>query len=130
LTARDLGSELSFYWSWLYGGGVWEEGIVLVSEGSTPLLLKKEHYYHPGCPGCDHDRRKELQRGMPYKEFLYIWMICLTAGTVSATLSCLCNLISKDRSVNYETVLVLLGIKIRVHFRSLLTSCSQSPDML
>jgi hypothetical protein len=56
-------------------------------EGSAPLLMKKEHYYHPGCPGCGHDRRKELQTGMPYKEFLYVWMICLTTGTVSATLS-------------------------------------------
>ena len=52
-------------------------------EGSSPLLTKKEHRYYPGCPGCDHDRRKELQTGMPYKEFLYVWMICLTTGTVS-----------------------------------------------
>ena len=52
-------------------------------EGSSPLLTKKEHRYYPGCPGCDHDRGKELQTGMPYKEFLYVWMICLTTGTVS-----------------------------------------------
>ncbi|CAM0874382.1 unnamed protein product [Alopecurus aequalis] len=49
-------------------------------EGSSPLLTKKEHQYYPGCPGCDHDRRKELQTGMPYKEFLYVWMICLTTA--------------------------------------------------
>jgi hypothetical protein len=42
-------------------------------------LLKEE--YHPGCPGCAYDRRKDLLRGMPYKEFLYVWMVSLTAGT-------------------------------------------------
>ncbi|KAM0877387.1 hypothetical protein ACQ4PT_035521 [Festuca glaucescens] len=49
-------------------------------EGSSPLLRKNEHRYHPGCPACDHDRRKDLQTGMPYKEFLYVWMICLTTA--------------------------------------------------
>jgi hypothetical protein len=56
-------------------------------EGSSPLLSKNEHRYHPGCPACDHDRRKDLQTGMPYKEFLYVWMICLTTGTVPLLLS-------------------------------------------
>ena len=55
-------------------------------EASSPLLRKEERHYHPGCPGCDHDRKMELQSGMPYKEFLYVWMICLTTGTVFATL--------------------------------------------
>jgi hypothetical protein len=66
-------------------------------EGSSPLLRKKEHYYHPGCPGCDHDRRMDLQTGMPYKEFLYVWMICLTTGTA---LFCPCNLITRWEVVN------------------------------
>uniref|UniRef100_A0ACD5WAC2 Uncharacterized protein n=1 Tax=Avena sativa TaxID=4498 RepID=A0ACD5WAC2_AVESA len=49
-------------------------------EGSSPMRRKEEHQYYPGCPGCDHDRSKELQVGMPYKEFLYVWMICLTTA--------------------------------------------------
>jgi len=47
-------------------------------EGTSPLLKKE---YHPGCPGCAYNRRKDLVRGMPYKEFLYVWMVSLTAGT-------------------------------------------------
>ncbi|XP_044980951.1 protein ZINC INDUCED FACILITATOR-LIKE 1-like isoform X3 [Hordeum vulgare subsp. vulgare] len=49
-------------------------------EGTSPLLSKEERHYHPGCPGCDHDRTKELQTGLPYKEFAYVWMICLTTA--------------------------------------------------
>jgi len=49
-------------------------------EGTWPLL-KEEYHYHPGCPGCAYDRRKDLLRGKPYKEFLYVWMVSLTAGT-------------------------------------------------
>ncbi|VAH92833.1 unnamed protein product [Triticum turgidum subsp. durum] len=50
-------------------------------EGTSPLLSKEEERrYHPGCPGCDHDRRKELRTGLPYKEFSYVWMICLTTA--------------------------------------------------
>ncbi|XP_066360231.1 protein ZINC INDUCED FACILITATOR-LIKE 1-like isoform X5 [Miscanthus floridulus] len=44
---------------------------------SSPLLEKR---YYPGCPGCANDQKKDLQEGMPYKEFLYIWVICLSAA--------------------------------------------------
>jgi hypothetical protein len=45
---------------------------------ASPLLQEEaEKVYHPGCPGCANDRRKELQEGLPYKEFLYVWIICL-----------------------------------------------------
>jgi hypothetical protein len=50
-----------------------------MGEERTSPLLKEE--YHPGCPGCAYDRRKDLLKGMPYKEFLYVWMVSLTAGT-------------------------------------------------
>jgi hypothetical protein len=46
-------------------------------EEEVPLLKGD---YHQGCPGCAYDRKKEVYRGLPYKEFLYLWMICLTAG--------------------------------------------------
>ncbi|XP_039775778.1 protein ZINC INDUCED FACILITATOR-LIKE 1-like isoform X3 [Panicum virgatum] len=49
-----------------------------MEEQSTLPLLQKE--YHLDCPGCDYDRKRDLQEGLPYKEFLYIWMICLTAA--------------------------------------------------
>ncbi|CAD6268825.1 unnamed protein product [Miscanthus lutarioriparius] len=44
---------------------------------SSPLLEKK---YHPGCSGCPYDQKKDLQEGMPYKEFLYVWIICLSTA--------------------------------------------------
>lgn len=49
---------------------------------TSPLLLRQgqEKVYHPGCPGCANDRRKELQEGLPYKEFLYVWIICLATS--------------------------------------------------
>uniref|UniRef100_A0A0E0BNJ6 Large ribosomal subunit protein uL10-like insertion domain-containing protein n=1 Tax=Oryza glumipatula TaxID=40148 RepID=A0A0E0BNJ6_9ORYZ len=46
-------------------------------EEEVPLLKGD---YHQGCPGCAYDRKKEVYRGLPYKEFLYLWMICLTAA--------------------------------------------------
>ncbi|KAF0889010.1 hypothetical protein E2562_021068 [Oryza meyeriana var. granulata] len=48
--------------------------------GAEVPLLKGEGEYHPGCPGCAHDRKRELYRGLPHKEFLYLWLICLTAA--------------------------------------------------
>jgi len=48
-----------------------------MEEQSTLPLLQKE--YHLDCPGCDYDRKRDLQEGLPYKEFSYIWMICLAA---------------------------------------------------
>ncbi|CAD6254947.1 unnamed protein product [Miscanthus lutarioriparius] len=49
-------------------------------ESITSPLLQEEKVYHPGCPGCANDRRKELQEGLPYKEFLYVWIICLATS--------------------------------------------------
>lgn len=43
----------------------------------SPLLEKE---YHHGCPGCAYDREKDARQGIPYKEFLYVWVICLTAA--------------------------------------------------
>ncbi|GJM88078.1 hypothetical protein PR202_ga04102 [Eleusine coracana subsp. coracana] len=53
------------------------DGIDPMAEGTSPLLKKE---YHPDCPGCAYDQKKGVLRGMPYKEFLYVWMICLTAA--------------------------------------------------
>jgi hypothetical protein len=59
----------------------------MATEGTSPLLKKE---CHPGCPGCAYDQIKDLQRGMPYKEFLYVWIICLTAGTEFCPISSPC----------------------------------------
>jgi hypothetical protein len=61
---------------------------------TSPLLLRQgqEKVYHPGCPGCANDRRTELQEGLPYKEFLYVWIICLATCKQSTSflrVSCL-----------------------------------------
>ncbi|KAL2457673.1 Protein ZINC INDUCED FACILITATOR-LIKE 1 [Forsythia ovata] len=46
-------------------------------------LLKKDYY--EDCPGCKMDRQKELQRGLPIKQVLTIWIIVLaTALTISS----------------------------------------------
>ncbi|KAL2518080.1 Protein ZINC INDUCED FACILITATOR-LIKE 1 [Abeliophyllum distichum] len=49
----------------------------------TESLLKKDYY--EDCPGCKMDRQKELQRGLPIKQVLTIWIIVLaTALTISS----------------------------------------------
>ncbi|XP_010251712.1 PREDICTED: probable peptide/nitrate transporter At3g43790 isoform X1 [Nelumbo nucifera] len=46
-------------------------------------LLKK--VYYNGCPGCEVDRLKESQQQIPYKKFLYIWVVSLcTALPISS----------------------------------------------
>ncbi|TVU42223.1 hypothetical protein EJB05_08616 [Eragrostis curvula] len=47
----------------------------MTQEGASPLL---EKVYVPGCPGCHYDRKKDLHEGLPYKEFLCVWIICLS----------------------------------------------------
>lgn len=42
-------------------------------------LLGKMHVEN--CPGCRMDRKKEENRGIPYKEFLYVWIVSLCTGT-------------------------------------------------
>ncbi|KAH6771570.1 zinc induced facilitator-like 1 [Perilla frutescens var. hirtella] len=47
-------------------------------------LLHKD-YYVEGCPGCEVDRLKHSQRGLPLKQILTVWIIVLsTALTISS----------------------------------------------
>ncbi|CAL4988383.1 unnamed protein product [Urochloa decumbens] len=69
-------------------------------EGTSPLL-KEEH--NPGCPGCAYDRRKNLLRGMPYKEFLYVWMISLTAALPISSLFPFLYFMIRDLNVAKRT---------------------------
>lgn len=44
-------------------------------------LLQKENYlYVEGCPGCEVDRQKQMQRGLPLKQLLTVWIIVLATG--------------------------------------------------
>lgn len=42
-------------------------------------LLKKEHY-HENCPGCIVEGKKKLQRGLPIRELVTIWIIVLSTA--------------------------------------------------
>ncbi|KAL7587972.1 hypothetical protein Lser_V15G39911 [Lactuca serriola] len=42
--------------------------------------LKKElleQVYHENCPGCKVDRQKRMQKGLPIKELIFIWIVVL-----------------------------------------------------
>ncbi|KAF9592743.1 hypothetical protein IFM89_017313 [Coptis chinensis] len=45
-------------------------------EKATPEPLLKKVYYE-NCPGCKVDRRKDTLRGVPIKEFFYVWIVVL-----------------------------------------------------
>ncbi|KAF6163898.1 hypothetical protein GIB67_024753 [Kingdonia uniflora] len=48
------------------------------------LLLKKKVYYE-GCPGCLVEKRKQAQKGIPFKEFSLMWFVILgTALPISS----------------------------------------------
>ncbi|XP_020101475.1 probable peptide/nitrate transporter At3g43790 isoform X1 [Ananas comosus] len=52
------------------------------STSRVPLLNK---VYYAKCPGCAMDKRKESHTGIPYKEFLYVWIVTLcTALPISS----------------------------------------------
>ncbi|XP_019706173.1 protein ZINC INDUCED FACILITATOR-LIKE 1 isoform X3 [Elaeis guineensis] len=46
-----------------------------MAENRAPLLERM--MYYESCPGCKMERRKEERRGIPYKEFLYVWIVTL-----------------------------------------------------
>ncbi|CAD6254948.1 unnamed protein product [Miscanthus lutarioriparius] len=35
------------------------------------------YYYVDGCPGCAVDRHKAANPGIPYANFLYVWIVTL-----------------------------------------------------
>lgn len=46
--------------------------------GDTQALLKK--VYYEDCPGCKQDLRNETHLGIPYREFVYIWIVNLCSA--------------------------------------------------
>ncbi|KAM1263234.1 hypothetical protein ACFX2G_028870 [Malus domestica] len=49
-----------------------------MAEECRETLLKK--VYHDECPGCVMEQRKELQRGLPIKMLVSVWLIVLSAA--------------------------------------------------
>ncbi|XP_058079219.1 protein ZINC INDUCED FACILITATOR 1-like [Magnolia sinica] len=54
-----------------------------MAEMEVPLL---EKVYYENCPGCKQDQINEERRGIPFKEFLYIWIVILCTGLPIASL--------------------------------------------
>ncbi|XP_065018373.1 probable peptide/nitrate transporter At3g43790 isoform X1 [Musa acuminata AAA Group] len=52
-------------------------------EANTGPLLK---VYYENCPGCKQDRKNEVRRGVPYREFFYIWIVTLCSALPVASL--------------------------------------------
>ena len=45
---------------------------------AAPLLGSKRR--HEGCPGCRLDEANKTNAGVPYLNFFYIWIVCLTSS--------------------------------------------------
>ncbi|KAG6762093.1 hypothetical protein POTOM_032578 [Populus tomentosa] len=43
-------------------------------------LLETTREYYENCPGCEIDRLNEEQRGVPYRNLSYIWIVSLCTG--------------------------------------------------
>ncbi|KAF6151939.1 hypothetical protein GIB67_010513, partial [Kingdonia uniflora] len=51
----------------------------------TLLLKKKTKVFYENCPGCKVDQLNETRKGIPYREFAYIWLVSLcTALPISS----------------------------------------------
>ncbi|AQK57211.1 carbohydrate transporter/ sugar porter/ transporter isoform 2 [Zea mays] len=62
--------------------------------------------HRPECPGCVFDRRKDdllLRRAKPYREFLYIWIISLTAALPISSLFPFLYFMIRDLNVAKRT---------------------------
>jgi hypothetical protein len=48
-------------------------------DGSAAVsLLAPPERRHEGCPGCRLEEANKTSTGVPYLNFLYIWIVCLT----------------------------------------------------
>ncbi|XP_066379177.1 protein ZINC INDUCED FACILITATOR-LIKE 1-like isoform X1 [Miscanthus floridulus] len=48
--------------------------------GDEPLTTEEtKKHYHNGCPGCQLEEANQTRTGIPYLNFFYIWIICLTS---------------------------------------------------
>ncbi|XP_042488195.1 protein ZINC INDUCED FACILITATOR-LIKE 1-like isoform X2 [Macadamia integrifolia] len=54
-----------------------------MASNAEPLLKK---VYYENCPGCKVDQRKETSRGVPYREFFFVWIVVLCNALPIASL--------------------------------------------
>ncbi|CAA7392981.1 unnamed protein product [Spirodela intermedia] len=52
------------------------------NEALAPFLEE----YHEDCPGCRVDRWKASRKGIPFKEFLYVWLVTLCTALPMSSL--------------------------------------------
>ncbi|XP_078152259.1 protein ZINC INDUCED FACILITATOR-LIKE 1-like isoform X4 [Carex rostrata] len=57
-----------------------------MAEGDQVPLLDKRKVYYDNCPGCVQELKNERNRGIPYREFLYVWIVTLCTGLPIASL--------------------------------------------
>ncbi|KAL6849980.1 hypothetical protein ACP4OV_020607 [Aristida adscensionis] len=50
-------------------------GAVAAAAAAAPLLGARRGR----CPGCRLEEANKASRGIPYLNFFYIWVVCLTA---------------------------------------------------
>ncbi|KAL6540751.1 hypothetical protein OROMI_024634 [Orobanche minor] len=53
-----------------------------MEENTEPLIIKKIKDYHENCEACKVEKLKESNDGIPFKLFLYIWIVTLAAVKV------------------------------------------------
>jgi hypothetical protein len=52
--------------------------------GGAGEPLRRAWGYHPECPGCRVDRRKEEREGIPYTELSLIWLVTVSSSECSS----------------------------------------------
>ncbi|GFP93947.1 protein zinc induced facilitator-like 1 [Phtheirospermum japonicum] len=56
-----------------------------MAEYAESLLVQKDGYVE-GCPGCLIDQHKQIQRGLPIKQVLTVWLVALASTLTIASL--------------------------------------------
>lgn len=93
----QLGVEIGLFWSDFGDWFLFQVRFVSVevlfwvfsmAETGVPLLKK---VYYDNCPGCKQDQINEVNRGIPIKEFLFIWIVTLcTSKSLASFLRLFC----------------------------------------
>lgn len=48
---------------------------------AAPLLgTNSKRRSREGCPGCRLEEANKMSTGIPYRNFFYIWIVCLTSS--------------------------------------------------
>lgn len=74
-------------------------------ETKEPLLKK---VYVGNCPGCELDRKKDANPGLPYKEFFFVWILTLAGGKLYFIPPC----IDKEAEMHYHCVVGVVVVVV------------------